>query len=86
MNMSKVKQVVKSTDIKKLLEDKIKPFIQMDGGDIEFVDFNDAEGVVKVKLSGACVGCGLADITLKLGVEKELRKRFPDIKEVITID
>jgi len=84
--MPEAKKAATTAAIKKILEDKVKPFIQMDGGDIEFVGFDADKGVVKVKLQGACVGCGLADVTLKLGVEKELQKQFPDIKEVVTID
>ena len=62
--------------------DKIRPYIQRDGGDMEFVSV-DANGVVTVKLLGACVGCGLIDYTLKGGVEALLMDDIPEVTEVI---
>ena len=58
----------------------IRPRLQADGGDIELVDVN--EGVVKVRLQGACHGCPGAQMTLKLGVERLLREKIPEIKTV----
>jgi Fe-S cluster biogenesis protein NfuA len=60
--------------------DKIRPFLQADGGDVELVDVND--GVVTVKLQGACAGCPGALFTLKMGIEKRLKEEIPEIKEV----
>ncbi len=60
--------------------EKIKPALQADGGDIELVDVVD--GVVKVRLKGACKGCMGAQMTLKMGVEKVLKEAIPDIKYV----
>ncbi len=65
--------------------DKIRPYIQRDGGDMEFVSV-DANGVVTVKLLGACVGCGLIDYTLKGGVEALLMDDIPEVTEVIAQD
>ena len=62
----------------------IKPFLQADGGDIELVDVSD-DGIVKVKLVGACAGCPGAQMTLKLGVERKLREAIPEIKEVVAV-
>ncbi len=62
--------------------DKLRPLIQADGGDIELVDVSD-EGVVSVKLHGACVGCPSSAMTLKMGVERNLKEHVPEIKEVV---
>jgi Fe-S cluster biogenesis protein NfuA len=63
--------------------DKIRPSLQMDGGDVELVEVTD--GVVKVKLTGACGGCPMAQMTLKSGVERIIRKDVPEIKEVVSV-
>ena len=71
------------SDMKKLVElalEKIRPMLQRDGGDIELVEVND--GVVKVRLTGACKGCPMSQMTLKQGVEKLLLKEVPGLKEV----
>jgi Fe-S cluster biogenesis protein NfuA len=71
------------SDLKKSVElalEKIRPMLQRDGGDIELVEVND--GVVKVRLTGACKGCPMSQMTLKQGVEKLLLKEVPGLKEV----
>jgi Fe-S cluster biogenesis protein NfuA len=71
------------SDTKKLVAqalEKIRPMLQRDGGDIELVEVND--GVVKVRLTGACKGCPMSQMTLKQGVEKLLLKEVPGLKEV----
>lgn len=65
--------------------DKIRPYIQRDGGDMEFVSVDD-KGVVTVKLLGACIGCGLIDYTLKGGVEALLMDDIPEVTEVVALD
>jgi len=60
---------------------KIRPALQADGGDVELVDVND--GVVKVRLKGACGGCPMAAMTLQQGIERTLKKEIPEIKEVV---
>lgn len=65
--------------------DKIRPYIQRDGGDVEFVDV-DENGVVYVRMLGACVGCWAADDTIKLGVEAILMDEIPFITEVKMVD
>lgn len=62
---------------------KIRPFLQRDGGNIEFIDYVD--GVVKVKLQGACGSCPMSKMTLKMGVETQLKQDIPEIKEVVAI-
>ena len=63
---------------------KVRPMLQADGGDVELVGVND-EGVVKVKLTGACGGCPMATITLKQGIEVALKEEIPEITDVISI-
>jgi len=60
--------------------DKIRPALQADGGNIELVDVID--GIVKVRLMGACAGCPGAQMTLKMGVEKALKKEIPEVLSV----
>ncbi|NLH50109.1 MAG: NifU family protein [Myxococcales bacterium] len=64
---------------------KIRPYLQRDGGDIELVDFNPTDKVAKVRLQGACHGCPGAQMTLKLGVERTLREEVDDQIQVITV-
>ena len=60
---------------------EIRPGLQADGGDVELVDVTD--GVVKVRLTGACGSCPMSQMTLKMGVEETLKAKLPEIKEVI---
>jgi len=59
---------------------KIKPALQADGGDVTLVDIKD--GVVEVKLVGACAGCPMSRLTLKNGIERILKEEIPEVKEV----
>lgn len=59
----------------------IRPLLQRDGGDVELVEVDD-QGVVKVRLNGACGGCPMAIMTLKQGIEKTLKQQVPEVKEV----
>lgn len=61
---------------------KIRPMLQADGGDIELVSVSE-DGVVKVKLTGACGCCPMSQMTLKMAVEQRLKKEVPGVKEVI---
>jgi Fe-S cluster biogenesis protein NfuA len=60
--------------------EKIRPALQADGGNVELVDVTD--GVVKVRLTGACGTCPMSTMTLKMGVERILKEEVPEIKEV----
>ena len=68
-------------DIERVLEE-IKPSLQADGGDAELVSIED--GVVKVRFLGGCSGCPFRAITLKTGIERYLKQRLPEVKEVIS--
>lgn len=56
----------------------IRPYIQNDGGDVEFVELTD-DGIVRIRLLGACVGCGLADVTVFNGIEQSLLEEVPGV-------
>lgn len=60
---------------------KIRPGLQADGGDVELVDVTE-DGVVKVKLQGACAGCPMSQMTLKNGIERVLKEEIPEVKSV----
>ncbi len=66
--------------VKKALEE-IRPHLKADGGDVELVDVTD-DGVVKVRLLGACEGCPMREMTLTHGITRFIKKRVPQIKEV----
>jgi Fe-S cluster biogenesis protein NfuA len=63
--------------------DKIRPALRADGGDVELVEVKD--DVVKVKLTGACGGCPMSQLTLKMGIERLLKQEIPEIKEVVAV-
>ncbi len=69
--------------VEKVLE-KIRPYIQSDGGDISLVAVHEDTGVVEVSLHGACNSCPSSTATLKGGVERMIRQEIPEIKEVVT--
>lgn len=63
--------------------DKIRPGLKADGGDVELVEVKD--GVVRVRLTGACGGCPMSQMTLKMGIERLLKKEIPEVKEVVAV-
>lgn len=63
---------------------KIRPSLQADGGGVELVDVT-SDGIVKVKLTGACGGCPMSQMTLKMGIENALKKEIPEVKEVVQV-
>lgn len=67
--------------IKSVLE-TIRPSLQMDGGDVHFIDFDEKSGVLKVELMGHCAHCPMSSITLKQGIEAEIMKTVKGVKEV----
>jgi Fe-S cluster biogenesis protein NfuA len=64
--------------------ERVRPNLQADGGDVELVDVTD-EGIVKVRLLGACHGCPMSQMTLKMGIQKYLQKEVPGVKEVVSV-
>jgi len=69
--------------VEKALE-KVRPSLKADGGDVQLVDV-DADGTVKVKLMGACGGCPMSQMTLKMGIEKILKQSVPEVKGVVSV-
>ncbi|MDY6912566.1 MAG: NifU family protein [Chloroflexota bacterium] len=63
--------------------DEIRPALQADGGGVDLISVVD--GVVSVKLTGACGGCPMSTMTLKMGIEKVLKEKLPEIKEVVSV-
>lgn len=67
--------------IKRVIEEKVRPNLRMDGGDIELVDVTD-DGVVKVRLQGACAHCPFSSMTVALGVEKTIKEIIPEVVRI----
>lgn len=63
--------------------EQIRPALQADGGDVELIDIGD--GVVSLKLTGACGSCPMSSMTLKMGIERVLREKVPEVKEVVAV-
>ncbi len=64
--------------------DKIRPSLMRDGGNVELVDVND--GTVQLRLTGACAGCPMSTMTLKMGIEQILKQEIPEVKEVVAVE
>ena len=62
---------------------QIRPSLQADGGDVELVDVND--GVVQLRLQGACAGCAMSTMTLQFGIERILKEQIPEVKQVVAV-
>ena len=71
--------------IKQIIEEKIRPYLEADGGGIEFVAFDESTGVVSVQLQGACRGCPGAQMTLSMGVEAALKEEIPEVTKVVAV-
>lgn len=72
-------------EVENVLEKFIRPGLRMDGGDVELVDVDEGQGVVKVKLTGACGGCPMSQMTLQMGVERILKEKIPAVKSVVSV-
>ncbi len=70
-------------DVRKALED-VRPMLQADGGDVELVEVTE-EGIVRVRLQGACQGCPMAQMTVKNGIEQLLKEKVPGVAEVVAV-
>ena len=64
--------------------DQVRPALQADGGDVEFVGVDD-QGIVSVRLTGACGSCPMSTMTLKMGIEKTLMEKIPEVKSVVQV-
>jgi len=72
--------------IKELLESRIRPAVQEDGGDIKYVGYEEESGIVTVQLAGSCVGCPSSSVTLKNGVENMLMHYIPEVTGVVSLE
>ncbi len=70
-------------NIKRILKNQIRPVVNLDGGDISFVKFED--GVLAIQMKGACVGCPSSAATLKQGIESQMKQLVPEVREVIAV-
>lgn len=66
--------------------EQIRPHLQADGGNVELVEVIEKEGVVRVRLQGACSGCPMSAMTLRNGIERALKQQVPEVKSVVAID
>ena len=71
-------------DVQKVLDEKVRPRLQMDGGDVELVNVDEKTGTVKVRLTGHCGSCPFSQMTLKMGVEAALKENVKGVKTVET--
>ena len=71
---------MKKEKVEKVVDER-RPYLQADGGNVELVDVTD-DGVVKVRLTGACGGCPMSTMTLKMAIEKKLKEKIPEVKTV----
>lgn len=65
--------------------DRIRPYVRMDGGQVELVNVNEAEGTVYIRFEGSCRGCPSSDMTLHMGIESQIRAAIPEIKQVVAV-
>lgn len=65
--------------------ESVRPALQIDGGDVEFVDFVPDDGVVLIRLVGACTGCPISSVTVKQGIERRVKAAVPEVTEVSVV-
>lgn len=70
--------------VKEVIE-QVRPALQADGGDVELVEVDEENGTVKVRLTGACRGCPMSQLTLQMGIERELKSKVPEVKKVVAV-
>lgn len=69
--------------IAEVIDAEIRPGLRMDGGDCEFIGYD--EGVVRLRLQGACSSCASSQITLQMGIERRLKEQFPQVEQVVSV-
>ena len=72
--------------IKEIIEGRVRPFVQEDGGDIRYIGFDEEKGLVTLEMRGSCAGCPSSAVTLKNGIEKMLVHYVPEVKSVESVD
>ena len=88
MKKSEIKKFDQLTIVEKIKKaiNQIRPALQMDGGDVQFVNYNAGSGQLKVELIGHCAHCPMSSITLKQGIEAEIRRTVPEVTGVQAIE
>jgi Fe-S cluster biogenesis protein NfuA len=76
---------VTKKDIEKVLDEHVRPGLQMDGGNVEVMGWEPKTGTVKVRLTGACGGCPMAQMTLQGAVERTLKEYLKEVKKVLPV-
>ena len=76
--MSKERQILEVLD-------QIRPALHADGGDVEFLGFDEGDGIVRLRLMGACDSCPISMLTLKEGIERRIRNTVPEVTEVMAV-
>ncbi len=87
MKEARIRQKEEKMDIREKVQDaleKVRPSLQADGGDVQLVEVEDS-GLVKVRLMGACGGCPMSQMTLKMGIEKILKQNVPEVTSVESV-
>jgi Fe-S cluster biogenesis protein NfuA len=79
----RIKEIIMREEVIKVLE-QVRPALQADGGDVELVDVTE-DGIVKVRLKGACGSCPMSTMTLKMGIERAMKEQIPGVKEVVQV-
>lgn len=72
--------------IKEIIETRIRPFVQEDGGDITYLDFDEEKGIVTIQMKGSCAGCPSSAVTLKSGIESMLKHYVTEVNSVEAVD
>ena len=72
--------------IKEIIQSRVRPFVQEDGGDIQYVEFDENKGVVYIRMKGSCAGCPSSSVTLKNGIENMLKHYVAEVTEVVAVE
>ena len=72
--------------IKEIIQSRVRPFVQEDGGDIKYIEFDEEKGIVYIQMKGSCAGCPSSSVTLKNGIENMLRHYVSEVTEVLAVE
>ena len=72
--------------IKEIIETRIRPFVQEDGGDVRYLDFSEDTGHVRLQMKGSCAGCPSSSVTLRNGIENMLKHYVPEVETIEAVD
>ena len=72
--------------IKEIIQSRVRPFVQEDGGDIQYISFDETKGTVYIRMKGSCAGCPSSSVTLKNGIENMLKHYVAEVTEVLAVE